>query len=558
MHTQVSTELGDVVLLKGSKIFAGISPTGTFGCPDNTITRAGVATDDTNFQVKLARRSVGLVYNNDGLSSVNVNPDYILPGTPEDTFIVGYNGSVASNSTTQLEEDGRIGAFVNNVASSDCSEGDTLSAYWTADNSVVKIETLYTFGTSDDVINISTTLTNLISSDLSNVRFMRSFDPDNSYDINRGYITLNMVERQNPVDGISCVSATSLPDDSVTPSIYILSSDISSRVTTGNFAPTDCYLPYCYSGVLGRGTEVEQDIAICINFAVGTIAPSESATVNYQIGFSNSRADMHRILGDYLIDYDYRQILKYCSFNKNIILDSGSFLILEPPGSTPGILFKNIPVEEGATYRFIAYGSENIDNHKKSKSFLYVRQSVDFETSGSNDIIRNGRLINDDTPRIVDFVAPCDWIDIGILMSNARTGDRFNVNSVRMYKVNSPVISNIKGNLVNLDGDQRITGTKIFDALYSNTSVVASGAVLQPAGMIAQWANSSIPGGWLLCDGTTYPTTEYPMLASALGVEISGDNSFAVPNILPFNFVSDVYDVHTIIFTGSNKVYFDD
>ena len=52
-----------------------------------------------------------------------------------------------------------------------------------------------------------------------------------------------------------------------------------------------------------------------------------------------------------------------------------------------------------------------------------------------------------------------------------------------------------------------------------------------PSGMIMPYAGSSAPSLWLLCDGTSYSTTTYPSLYSAIGNTYGGSGgSFNVPN----------------------------
>jgi hypothetical protein len=54
-----------------------------------------------------------------------------------------------------------------------------------------------------------------------------------------------------------------------------------------------------------------------------------------------------------------------------------------------------------------------------------------------------------------------------------------------------------------------------------------------PVGSIISYAGSTIPSGWLLCDGTAYTLTAYPNLYAAIGNTYGGNPSvtFAVPNL---------------------------
>jgi microcystin-dependent protein len=53
-----------------------------------------------------------------------------------------------------------------------------------------------------------------------------------------------------------------------------------------------------------------------------------------------------------------------------------------------------------------------------------------------------------------------------------------------------------------------------------------------PSGIIQDFAGATAPGGWLLCDGTSYLKTDFPTLSSAIGIAWGGDAShFNVPDM---------------------------
>lgn len=54
-----------------------------------------------------------------------------------------------------------------------------------------------------------------------------------------------------------------------------------------------------------------------------------------------------------------------------------------------------------------------------------------------------------------------------------------------------------------------------------------------PIGLIHPYASPVIPDGYLLCDGATYATADYPELFSLLGYSFGGSGAdFAVPNLV--------------------------
>ena len=53
-----------------------------------------------------------------------------------------------------------------------------------------------------------------------------------------------------------------------------------------------------------------------------------------------------------------------------------------------------------------------------------------------------------------------------------------------------------------------------------------------PSGTVVDFAGSSPPAGWILCDGTSYPTSSYPALFAAIGYAWGGSGpNFNVPDL---------------------------
>jgi microcystin-dependent protein len=57
-------------------------------------------------------------------------------------------------------------------------------------------------------------------------------------------------------------------------------------------------------------------------------------------------------------------------------------------------------------------------------------------------------------------------------------------------------------------------------------------AALNPIGAVTDFAGTTAPLGWLMCDGTVYPINSYPKLYAAIGSAFGGDGTttFAVPD----------------------------
>lgn len=63
-------------------------------------------------------------------------------------------------------------------------------------------------------------------------------------------------------------------------------------------------------------------------------------------------------------------------------------------------------------------------------------------------------------------------------------------------------------------------------------SSVASVTAQVPTGVVIDYAGGTSPAGWLLCDGSSYPTATYPALFTAIGYTWGGSGaSFNVPDL---------------------------
>lgn len=72
----------------------------------------------------------------------------------------------------------------------------------------------------------------------------------------------------------------------------------------------------------------------------------------------------------------------------------------------------------------------------------------------------------------------------------------------------------------------------LLDDADAATARTTLGAASQMTGEIKMWPTSSIPTGWLLCDGTVYNISTYPTLGALLGSTFGGNGTttFGVPN----------------------------
>ena len=104
---------------------------------------------------------------------------------------------------------------------------------------------------------------------------------------------------------------------------------------------------------------------------------------------------------------------------------------------------------------------------------------------------------------------------------------------------------------------------QVYDIFYWDESMSvwrATGSLLPlvPPGVISQYAGSTAPSGYLLCDGQSLLTSSYPGLFSAIGYQYGGSGpNFNVPNLqnrIPVGKGSET-EFDTLGETGGSKTH---
>ncbi|TGD88014.1 tandem-95 repeat protein [Mycolicibacterium sp. CH28] len=265
------------LFLGGNFIEIGVSPKGSFG---TTVDKPA------GFYGTSSRNQVGLGVDVDGFANgVDSSIDYFLPGTPEERWSIGFNGTQYGGFSALAGNAGNATSLTNTSVTNN-SAGNTLSGTFngTAGGVLQTVQT-HTFNANDSFFSTTVTLTNLGDSPLQNVEYMRSFDPDNTAYRGGSYSTTNTVRGQISTEGIAAISATSFADDPYNTltgqqaTVLYLSQDPNAVVYTGGFANSN---PYQYDAAgQGTGYSVSADQAIGIIFRVGDLAPGASVTFRY-------------------------------------------------------------------------------------------------------------------------------------------------------------------------------------------------------------------------------------------------------------------------------------
>lgn len=280
---------GGDLFLGGNYIELGISNVGSFGTPSNKPDNFVGGTPPGAHP-----NSVGLSYDSDGFGTGTApSLDFYVPDAPEERWSVGFNDSKYAGFSALNGNSGNA-ANLSNVSLSDSSAGNTLSGTFTAtvDNSL-KVKQVHSFDVNDSFYKTEVTLTNTTSTKLTNVEFMRSFDPDGTRSVGGSNTTTNIVGGQFATQGYTLVTASSLVGDAyntltgnLAAAFIYTKGDPKAIAYTGGFSNSN---PYDYDD-LGqeKGYSTSRDDAIGIIFRVGDLAPGASITFSYYTGVTTS------------------------------------------------------------------------------------------------------------------------------------------------------------------------------------------------------------------------------------------------------------------------------
>jgi hypothetical protein len=209
--------------------------------------------------------------------------DYFLPGTPYEGYSIQINGSRADafNPNTSGFTSTLTG---NNV--SDTFNGTSWVATWQGLFDSMAMKQVVTLDTANLYFRVDVTLTNMSSSALNNIYYMRSVDPDNEQVQTGSFSTNNVIRFQGPDTTLSLVTATGVTYTQAY--LGLGSTDSNSRVMIFSSWPlvTTVDLATIYHAsagstfYMGTGDSLgNQDVAIGIIFNVPHLAPLDSASV---------------------------------------------------------------------------------------------------------------------------------------------------------------------------------------------------------------------------------------------------------------------------------------
>lgn len=137
------------------------------------------------------------------------------------------------------------------------------------------------------------------------------------------------------------------------------------------------------------------------------------------------------------------------------------------------------------------------------------------------------------------------------IRNSAVTNSKLSSNSVSNVKVQSNTLTADKLNVIAIGNGLTRTAGVVDDVpvpnavlqtnidnssiTFSNTGALQVPAIFNLTGVVLPYAGSgtSVPTGWLLCDGSEYSKAQYPRLAQIIGNTYGGsETTFKVPNFI--------------------------
>ncbi|MBM0203959.1 VCBS domain-containing protein [Micromonospora sp. STR1s_5] len=279
-HAQV----GGDTFLQGNYMEMGVSAAGSLGS-------ANAAPSGYHpHGVAGATGGISYVVDLDGFSTgaPATAGDFTLPGTPEDAMVVGFNGR-------NYVQDERVGGLNDlHTSTTDTSAGGRLQSttIGTADGlsyrQVINLDPNATYYTT------TITLTNTSAAVMTDVRFMRSFDPDQDYDRYGAFSTQNDV-LTNPSAGHDLAIVQALGINSGV-SVNLVALDPRAVASNFGFTNHNVYAAAAFdTPVDGNGHYADEAITVGARF--GNLAPGAQVSFTYYTSLNGHAGANDMVIG---------------------------------------------------------------------------------------------------------------------------------------------------------------------------------------------------------------------------------------------------------------------
>ena len=254
-------------------------------------------TSSTNPSLFFGRKTgsgIGMIGDADGFGvGTDLRIDYFLPGSPAEQFTIRAEG-IADTLNFATAANSAEYAF------SSLTSDNTIKLTYSGIKSNLKVQQGVSLKLDDKFFNNTVTLTNNSGSNIDNVYFARSFDPDNTVDQGGIYTTIQKIEQATKNgDSANVVSATSSEGDAYdnligsgngdTAKIIYYSTNSSTKVGYGSvfFGGGSMGNMLSAESSLSKDSTGSGDVGIGIIFEAGTIAAGQSNSFSYLTSLDN-------------------------------------------------------------------------------------------------------------------------------------------------------------------------------------------------------------------------------------------------------------------------------
>lgn len=201
------------------------------------------------------------------------------PGIPEDRIAIGYD--VVGGSHVVLDNAPLLGVHqMASLSSETHSSGDTTFVSTTLDagHGVTLVQTL-ALGNDANFFTTTIDITNNGTADISNLRFLRNFDPDQDVQAHNDYNTFNdVVQNPDGAETFAILSATGVESHTT---VAMIGLGAEWRASVFGFTNTDPYATHAFDMPTIPNSAVAADKSLSLTSSLGTLRAGDHVEVTY-------------------------------------------------------------------------------------------------------------------------------------------------------------------------------------------------------------------------------------------------------------------------------------
>jgi VCBS repeat-containing protein len=246
----------------------------------NGTTVAGAVTFSAANYTLTSTEGVSINVSTEGATSGFVFPgagNVTTPGIPEDRIAIGYD---VGRSHVVLDNAPLLGVNQMTPLSSEThSLGDTTFVSTTLDagHGVTLVQTL-ALGNDANFFTTTIDITNGGTSDISNLRFLRNFDPDQDVQAHNDYKTFNdVVQNPNGAETFAIVSATGVESGT---KVAMVGFGAEWRASVFGFTNTDPYATHAFDAPTDPNG-AKADLSMSLTSSLGTLTAGSHVQITY-------------------------------------------------------------------------------------------------------------------------------------------------------------------------------------------------------------------------------------------------------------------------------------